>query len=57
MKHDWVLNEHGDIDFWRLAEGYHNGPECIRCGQTFCEHCSPECYNEECPSGQMDLGL
>lgn len=48
IKHDWARNEDGSIDIFRLEVGYHNGPECIRCGHIFCEHCRPEDYDEPC---------
>ena len=47
-KHDWYLNEDGDIDVWQLDEGFHNGPRCRSCGYTFCEHCNPDGYNSMC---------
>jgi predicted nucleic acid binding AN1-type Zn finger protein len=30
------------------SQGYHNGPECEKCGYHFCEHCrdEPDC---DCP--------
>jgi hypothetical protein len=52
MKHDFYLDETGEIDYWRMSSNYHNGPECKRCHEVWCEHCHPECYEEECPSGQ-----
>lgn len=57
MKHDLYLDEDGDIDIFRLDEGYHNGPECRRCGDIWCHHCEPNKEDEECPSGQQDFGI
>lgn len=48
MKHDWILDEDGEIDVWQLSTGYHNGPRCYRCGEAFCEHCYPEIFTEDC---------
>jgi hypothetical protein len=49
MKHDFKKRSDGTID--RMADfgGDHNGPKCKICGTTFCEHCNPEMYDEECP--------
>lgn len=55
MLHDFYKDEDGDIDIWRVDEGYHNGPECIRCGEIACHHCAPWVYTEECPSQQLDI--
>lgn len=55
MKHDFYLDERGEIDIWRVDQDYHNGPECRRCGESWCEHCSPYCYDEVCESGQIEL--
>jgi hypothetical protein len=58
MKHDFILNEYGEIDIWLGGDGdYHNGPKCRRCGNSWCHHCQPGIYDEECPSGQLDLPL
>lgn len=55
MKHDWVLDQDGDIDIWQLEMDPHNGPRCLRCDRAFCEHCKPEIYDEECPSQQLSF--
>ena len=47
-KHAWKLDAYGEIDIFAYNEGYHNGPECVVCGVSFCEHCHPEFYYEEC---------
>jgi hypothetical protein len=54
-KHEFYRNSRGDIDGWRLDEGYHNGPECMRCGGIWCEHCDHGIYDEECPNGQLEM--
>jgi hypothetical protein len=34
---------YGDIiDIFALSHGYHNGPECKKCGYSFCQHCDCE---------------
>lgn len=48
MKHDWYTDEDGEVDIWRVEEGHCNGPECQRCGRSYCHHCRPDCYSEEC---------
>lgn len=68
-KHKWV-RDGGKIDFFAFAVGYHNGPQCDRCGFSYCEHCqdgkSPEYFNKEhpcivrkwtCPKCDIELGL
>lgn len=47
MKHDWYMDD-GEIDIFRMDAGYHNGPQCMRCQESFCHHCRPERYEEEC---------
>lgn len=46
--HKWHVNKYGNIDEFAVGIGYHNGPECVRCGKSFCQHCNPECYDEPC---------
>lgn len=55
MKHDWYIDQDGNVDVWRLEYEYHNGPKCRRCLEAFCEHCEPGIWDEECSSGQLDL--
>lgn len=40
-EHDWFKDEDGKIDMWALDSGFHNGPMCKRCGESFCLHCNP----------------
>jgi len=37
--HEWEKNEDGSINIFALDIGHHNGPRCIKCGYSFCEHC------------------
>jgi hypothetical protein len=54
VKHDWQLDEKGEIDeFAFVFRGAHNGPKCLRCGRYACQFCVPSIYDEECP--QPDL--
>ena len=39
------------IDNFIFENGFHNGPECVLCGLSFCEHCEPKEYDSECPVG------
>jgi hypothetical protein len=49
-KHKWKRNSYGTIDYFAGVDcGYHNGPLCLKCGFSFCEHCHPEGYDSECP--------
>lgn len=43
-EHDWEREKDGSIDEFAMEVGYHNGPECKRCGKTFCIHCEPNGY-------------
>jgi hypothetical protein len=29
-----------EINWWASYEDIHNGPECVRCGDTWCQHCT-----------------
>lgn len=64
MKHDFYTNRdsrpkdfklsdaYGDEpDIFRFNAGYHNGPECKRCGKAECHHCYPDFEDEECSGG------
>ena len=44
--HVWKLDE-GELDIFGLDIEGHNGPVCIRCGYSFCHHCSEE-PTEDC---------
>lgn len=35
-------DEDGEIDAWVLDFGYHNGPGCVNCGASWCEHCKDD---------------
>lgn len=30
----------GDIDWFAVSGGMHNGPECTKCGWSCCQHCT-----------------
>ncbi len=45
-----LRDEYYDMpDIFRMSAGFHNGPECKRCGRMACHHCHREIYAEECP--------
>lgn len=50
-EHRWKKYDGSDeIDtFAGVDFGFHNGPLCIKCGLSFCEHCEPEKYLSVCP--------
>lgn len=50
-KHLWHKNKDGEVDMWRLDCGYHNGPSCELCYESFCEHCDPDWAEYECEIG------
>lgn len=37
--HKLVRDEDGEIDIWQYDSGYHNGPGCEKCHETWCMHC------------------
>ena len=55
--HEWKMKDReegedsaGEIDTFAFSHDLHNGPECVKCGYSFCEHCAnsiPSCYNNE----------
>ena len=46
--HKWRCGRDGSVDIFALDLGHCNGPKCVRCGESFCHHCHPECYDESC---------
>jgi hypothetical protein len=48
-KHKWQKLPSGNINEFAVSGGYCNGPICVECGHSFCEHCSPEEWESECP--------
>jgi hypothetical protein len=32
-------DEDGNVCQWVLDEGFHNGPGCVNCHDSWCEHC------------------
>lgn len=52
-KHDWKLDEDGEIDLWAMSVGYCNGPVCKRCHTSVCEICNPDYDKEECEVDEM----
>lgn len=56
MKHDWYIDEDGEVDMFRLEVDPtvndfrgHNGPQCSRCQEFFCVWCDPGWRDLECP--------
>lgn len=35
-------DEDGDIDLFVMDAGYHNGPGCVNCHDSWCHHCCDE---------------
>jgi hypothetical protein len=42
MGHVLERDANGRINDFALDVGFHNGPRCILCDETWCEHCRPE---------------
>lgn len=47
-EHEWERNEDGQIDYFAMSGGFYNGPQCVRCGYSFCVHCAGEADNHDC---------
>lgn len=45
--HVFRVNDDGSI--WQYDDDYHGGPECVRCGDTWCSWCQPKRWEEQCP--------
>jgi hypothetical protein len=45
-------DEDGSIDTFAFSEGYHNGPYCVTCHDSWCEHCGGKI--EPCVKGVLD---
>lgn len=48
-EHDWGREKDGSIDEFALENGFHNGPRCKRCNDSFCVHCEPNGYETHKP--------
>lgn len=54
MKHAWRLDAQGKPDLWAFESvpyevyGYHNGPVCTVCYESFCMHCQRDWEDLEC---------
>lgn len=46
--HLWKKDDQGRTDHFAFDHMYCNGPECLICGYSFCEHCHPEGYESKC---------
>ncbi len=45
-------DERGEVDFFALDSGHHNGPGCELCHDTWCQHCRDSI--EPCSVGVID---
>lgn len=41
-EHDWARNFKDKIDLFAASYEFHNGPRCVRCHHSECEHCNPD---------------
>jgi hypothetical protein len=37
--HKLRREDDGEVDIFALDYDYHNGPECVLCGDSWCHHC------------------
>ena len=49
MKHDWIKDENGEIDYFAFCIDGHNGPKCAVCDFIFCYHCDNKLDVDTCP--------
>lgn len=60
-EHQWKRNADGTVDDCAVMGDYHNGPDCLRCGHTYCIHCHPNGDGEPCeqepPGYSGSIGL
>lgn len=53
MKHQWTLDSNGQPDLWFFSYGYHNGPYCERCLESWCINCTPAVLDaDNCPGDE-----
>lgn len=53
--HKLCRNEDGEVDHWVVDVGYHNGPGCELCKDSWCEHCTDADKVRECPGNVKRL--
>lgn len=46
--HSPHLDEDGEIDMFYMSYDIHNGPQCILCHRSWCEHCTKPENIEPC---------
>lgn len=54
IPHSWRRDEDGHVEYFELW-GNHGGPECTRCGEVFCQHCSSKEWGEPCEEQTQNL--
>ena len=47
-EHQWRRDENGKIDQFGLDIERHNGPKCVRCHESYCQHCQDAPDNPKC---------
>ncbi len=56
--HQWATlpeEDGGGINFFAQEAEFHNGPMCVKCGYTFCEHCCDPHPLPPCDGGSNAL--
>ena len=54
-EHEWRKTKSGEIDTFAFSYGYCNGPVCVKCGYSYCEHCK-DGPDEPCEIDLPDYG-
>lgn len=51
--HVWETYEDDkEVNTFAYQKGFHNGPVCVNCGMSFCEHCTDGIIPYPCPSAK-----
>ena len=54
LPHEWARDEDGSIKYVDQGD-YCGGPYCLRCEESFCQHCKPGIWDEPCFDQEPDL--
>ena len=46
--HKWRETEEHDIAMFVVEAQFCNGPMCLKCGYSFCQHCNKGAAKEDC---------
>lgn len=55
LGHVLKRDEDGAVDLFVVDSGFHNGPGCSRCGESWCHHCTNAASIEPCKGEEFRL--